>query len=345
MQLITNSTRRSSSLIPRLIWPVVAFVVGLVVMGAIMRPHTDSSQSATEQAVPDTVTISALEGEVELQQQDGTWQAVRDGATVADGATVRIVGAGHAALNCKGLAVARIGADTSITLTEINDQTLHFTVDRGALYLRLPEDVSTATVTTPHAQYDVTGASAVVYAGDTDGVAVIVGGVRVTSAETDAQTITAGQSYYVATKDPLALRVVLPVSDVIVAADQFLQWNAGQDRSAGITNDQLGVLGAVPSTDTGSIQLTAAATDKGIVLTWRVEGPLDVTKGFKVVKSQSRNPEFPGSSYQSEPSASARTHTWDVADGQTYHFRICQYQTDGSCGVYSNDVAVTAPSS
>lgn len=344
MQLITNSPRRSSVAIGRLLWPVVAFVVGVVVMGAVTRRST-SNQNQASQAVPQsTITVSALEGEVDYKHGDAAWQTVQNNTVLETDDAIRVVGKGHVALNLKSKGTARLGTDSALTITEVNDQKISLKEDRGMLYLRLPTDSSVATVQTGAASYAVKGASAVIYAGDTDGAAAITATVAISADGNELQTINPGQAYYVATKDPKSLRTVLPINDITVAADEFLQWNATQDRDAGISNDDLGILGKAATTTAGSISLTAAATDKGIVVSWKVAGTVDVSRGFKVLKSEGRNPEFPGSSYQSEPQSTVRTHTWDITDGKTYHFRVCVYQADGTCNTYSNDVAVAAPS-
>jgi len=79
----------------------------------------------------------------------------------------------------------------------------------------------------------------------------------------------------------------------------------------------------------------------GINFTWTVNGGLDVSKGFKLIKAKHANPVYPGDEVQYY-SSSAREATWYIYDGGTYHFRVCQY-LGGACGVYSNDVTITAP--
>lgn len=96
-------------------------------------------------------------------------------------------------------------------------------------------------------------------------------------------------------------------------------------------------------TSTGSISLNGVAVDSGVSLTWNVSN-LDVSHGFKIVKSTSANPVYPGSSYAYLSSPSARNYTWSIQDGKTYHFRVCQYDGNGTCLKYSNDITVTAPS-
>lgn len=93
-------------------------------------------------------------------------------------------------------------------------------------------------------------------------------------------------------------------------------------------------------TQTGSyIKLSGIATSEGVKLQWKVVG-LDISKGFKVVKNLSGSPVYPGDDAQFI-GAENSFYLWQLTDGKTWHFRVCQYQ-DGKCGVYSNEITVTA---
>ncbi len=91
----------------------------------------------------------------------------------------------------------------------------------------------------------------------------------------------------------------------------------------------------------GSITLEGQLTDPGKVkLVWSTSG-LDASKGFKVLISESVNPVYPGNKYHYLSNPSVRQDYWSgLANGKTYHFRVCQY-LGGKCGVYSNDIAIT----
>ncbi len=95
-------------------------------------------------------------------------------------------------------------------------------------------------------------------------------------------------------------------------------------------------------TPTARITLSGVKVDGGVSLTWNVSG-IDTSKGFKIVKSTSPNPVYPGNNYSYLSNGSTRSYTWNITDGVTYHFRVCQYLSNGTCGVYSNNITVTAP--
>lgn len=96
-----------------------------------------------------------------------------------------------------------------------------------------------------------------------------------------------------------------------------------------------------------SISLSATPIGGGKVkLQWSVDGYS--AKGFKVVRSESPNPEYPPRSedsvikYISDPSTASFTVT-GLTVGKIYHFRVCEY-LGGACGTYSNDASATVSS-
>jgi len=91
-----------------------------------------------------------------------------------------------------------------------------------------------------------------------------------------------------------------------------------------------------------SIKLSGKALDDGIFLSWAVSG-IDVSKGFKVVKSLSANPTFPGDGYIYVSDSSYRNYKLSLKDGKEWHLRACRYRGDGTCDTYSNEVVVKAP--
>lgn len=97
-----------------------------------------------------------------------------------------------------------------------------------------------------------------------------------------------------------------------------------------------------PAVPTTSFKLTGTKVDKGVSFSWSISG-IAVTKGFKIVKSTSANPTYSSKGdYAYVESSSARSYTWKIQDGKTYHFRICVY-TGSGCSHYSNDITVTTP--
>jgi len=92
----------------------------------------------------------------------------------------------------------------------------------------------------------------------------------------------------------------------------------------------------------GSISLSGTVSEDEAKLQWTLSG-FDSTLGFKVVRSTSPNPVYPGNDYHYLSDKSVRSDSWDgMESGQTYHYRVCQY-LGGKCGIYSNDLTLLAP--
>jgi len=92
----------------------------------------------------------------------------------------------------------------------------------------------------------------------------------------------------------------------------------------------------------GEIVLAASANGSTVNLTWTMSG-MDSPKGFKVVKNTTGSPVYPGDAYHYKSDPSTRSDQWTGLGDGTYYFRVCEY-LGGSCGVYSNQVAVTIDS-
>jgi len=91
------------------------------------------------------------------------------------------------------------------------------------------------------------------------------------------------------------------------------------------------------------IKMTGEAKDDGVHLSWEVIN-LTITSGFKVIMGENANPVYPGNDFKYLTDNAVRSYTWAVTDGKRYHFRVCQYDGNGKCLVYSNNVSVTAKS-
>jgi hypothetical protein len=98
-----------------------------------------------------------------------------------------------------------------------------------------------------------------------------------------------------------------------------------------------------PAPAAKSFKLYGTRVDSGVSFSWTISG-IAAPNGFKLVKSTSPNPVYPGNDYQYLSNSGTRSYTWGLKDGATYHFRICAY-TGSGCDNYSNDITVTAPSS
>ncbi|HOZ81047.1 MAG TPA: hypothetical protein PK370_02380, partial [Candidatus Woesebacteria bacterium] len=91
------------------------------------------------------------------------------------------------------------------------------------------------------------------------------------------------------------------------------------------------------------IWLSGSTGTKGINLNWKVTG-LNSEHGFKIIKNTEGKPVYPGSEYVYLSESGIRAYTWGIKDGQNWHIRVCTYNGEGKCLVYSNEIVVKAPS-
>ncbi len=88
------------------------------------------------------------------------------------------------------------------------------------------------------------------------------------------------------------------------------------------------------------VSLSASEDGDNVKLKWDISGG-GAPKGFKVVKSKSKNPMYPGDDYKYLSDGDTRKYIWkDLKEDKTYYFRVCIYK-GGKCGTYSNNVKVS----
>ena len=89
------------------------------------------------------------------------------------------------------------------------------------------------------------------------------------------------------------------------------------------------------------IFLSGEARDGGVYFEWEVKN-MTISNGFKIVKNTSGNPVYPGNDFKYLTDSAQTKYTWALTDGNTYHFRVCQYDGEGQCLVYSNNITIKA---
>ena len=90
------------------------------------------------------------------------------------------------------------------------------------------------------------------------------------------------------------------------------------------------------------IKLWHESKDKGVHLYWTPTG-INVSNGFKIVKSTDSNPTFPEDGYIYVSDSSVRNYFLGLKDGKTWHIRVCRYDGSGKCSYYSNEIVFKAP--
>jgi len=131
--------------------------------------------------------------------------------------------------------------------------------------------------------------------------------------------------------------------------DDFIVWNAQAENKDVVREEKKDESDKEENKDKeddytkGSITLSGEKSSSGVRLHWDTSG-VNTGHGFKVVKSKESNPVYPGNDYKYLSDSGVRDYKWKIDTGKKYHFRVCAYQGNGKCGVYSNDVYVSTPS-
>lgn len=318
--------------------------------------------TAEKQASPQTAqkarllgaVATVVDGSVQVSRDGNTWQDLKAEATIPQQSSVRTAQDGRVVITLDDGSAVRLNNSSTAKLTSLAANDVKITNESGEVYTRVVKSERSFSVAVGSESYVALGtAYKTVNRDTTKGVEVYQSQVSVKGAN---QKVAEGKRYYQA--NPTA-ELDKKISDIPVdqlQKDDFLKWNLEHDKKTDEFKDKLGYLAtlektpapapapapAAPAPAVGSITLAGSQTEKGAGLSWKVSG-ITVSKGFMIIRSATANPGYSKKADAVFVAASARTYNWKITDGKTYHFRICVYNTDGSCTNYSNDIAVTAP--
>lgn len=275
---------------------------------------------------------------VQLLEED----VVNEGTTVVTDATTRIV------FEFDDGSIIRLGDNTTITLSQLSSSQILLDENKGILYARVNKDENHKfTVKAGKYTIDSLGTAFSVENDAEVKVKVFDSKVKVSdSTNATAETEVKANQQWQETE-----KTVKELATAEISGDKFLAWNTEKDKDEDKTEKTEPTVTLTPKSTptpteqtTGSIKLEGHSTDNGVYLKWSTDN-LSEAKGFKVVKSLDSNPKYPGSYYTYFEGTDIKSFTWEITDGKAWHFRVCQYLEDGTCGKYSNEITVTAPKS
>jgi hypothetical protein len=126
-----------------------------------------------------------------------------------------------------------------------------------------------------------------------------------------------------------------------------IYWNVSEEKKIKVIKVSTTTPTPTTVSNTAEIYISAISSTPGsgkFTVKW-VLNNLTSPNGFKIVKSTSANPVYPGNDYQYLDDANVRELTWTGVAPGTYHVRVCTYDGNGKCLKYSNDRTVlVAPS-
>lgn len=310
--------------------------------------------------------VSMVTGNVEKSEVEGTWIELQSNDNVKQGDTVRVNGVGKAIITLDDGSAIRLDDDSSILLASLDPGNIEIINQKGEVYTRVVKADRPFVVKVEDESFRALGTAYKTVNGESEkGVYVYESKVKAIS---DDVEVAEGKKYLKDSDDSKLVNKITDISSGEISSDDFVLWNKEQDQNNEEFNKFMGVLDdqekskeAETKTETkeetktttktddsekttqpavASITLSASKTDDGVLLKWSTSG-LNTSSGFKVVKGTSANPSYPGNSavYMGSDSNS---YEWKISDGETYHFRVCQY-TGSGCGTYSNNIQIQAP--
>lgn len=338
---------------------VLVLVLAAIFVYYLIPLKNQIQEPAQEQEQAEETTLGAslayIEGAVEYKEPEGEWKRADQKINLYEGYSVEVIGEGKAIINIDDGSAIRLNSDTTVVLESMDPNSVIIKASKGEVYSRIVLADRTFEIKTADLVYESLGtAYKITCTEDKKGVEVYESKVKIIK-DNEEIVVEEGEKYYEENKDnPDEEKAVKEITKEDIENDEFILWNKQQDEESSEYKDHLGILdldklgedaAKVASEQTenptgAKITLSASATSNGISFSWTLGG-INITDGFKIVKSASPDPVYPGNNHVYLSDSKTRSYTWDIMDGNTYYFRVCQY-LDGKCGIYSNNVKVTA---
>jgi len=344
---------------------VAFFLVLAVILGVFYyftRPEKVNAPNGESAAKNIGAQIVYVEGAVEYSDENGVWKRATNETVLGSGDSVEVVGIGKAIINLDDGSAIRLNKNSGATLTSLEPSHIIITNDKGQIYTRVAQADRVFDVSSADVVYQSVGtAYKTINEEKLKGVEVYESKVKILGVNDREVLVEQGNKYYVVNQANKKLEnALVKITTAVMSKDEFLKWNQAEDKKVVegteetdangiesiVTTTESGnavVVEEEPATETATgILLAGKQVAGGVSLSWTVSG-LSITNGFKLVKSVEINPVYPGDSYVYLTDNAVRTYKWDIADSKTYYFRVCQYNSDGKCLKYSNNVKVAAP--
>lgn len=302
--------------------------------------------------------LSVVDGLVQQSTDNKLWKDVKVGDQVTEGTYVRAQQNGRAVIALDDGSAIRINNNSAVKINSLDATSVVIVNEYGEVYTRLIKSERQFSVNVADETYTAMGTAYItINTAESKGVEVYESKVKLSKNNIE---VPEGKYFYNESKNTDQNKKLADISVDKVKQDAFLAWNYQQDKNSNEFKDKLGYLTKIDEPTqpkpaatapaavkpvaqpvVASIILTGARYDTGVKLTWKLTN-LEAPKGFKVLKSLSANPTYGRDSATYVSGSDSRSYAWTIKDGQTYHFRVCIYTSEG-CTTYSNDIAVTAP--
>ena len=288
--------------------------------------------------------IEYLEGQVEKRESaELGWLPAEKSTLIKQGNDIRTLNDSRAVITFEDGSILRMDANTEVSY-QPQENKMEVILKKGTVFNKVAKS-ETRTYTVAAGEFKVVAlgtAFSVKQENDNNtSVMVLESEVQVTDKDTkEIEKIKTGEKAKLE-KESIKQEDVKKED----TEDKFIAWSIKEEKLENIIKKEEAKEEQKPETSVNAqIVLTGSKSDKGAKLSWKVEG-ISVPNGFKLVKSTEKNPVYPGNEYVYLSNKDIRSYEWKITTGKQYYFRVCAYQSDGKCGIYSNNLLLDTPSS
>lgn len=342
-----------------------AIICGLVIIAGLLTYYglTNSGDEKTSSNTEPQKTVEAekplgaeaslLEGMVEIQGSGNSWKKLEASTAVKEGDRIRTSTNGRLVIAIDDGSAIRLNNNSEILIRSLTVKNIEISNEKGEVYSRVtPIKDRMFSVAVKQEAFTAKGtAYKTINTDQLEGTEVYHSAI---STKLDNQEVAEGKKFLKKSPVKEQENKVLDINIDELKKDEFVIWNADQDKKEAEFATALGILSrldepkpqtpvtAVPTTPNG-IKLSGSVAEYSANFNWSVKN-VDVSSGYKLVKSSKSNlPTYPDNSTAFIETGKT-SYSLKLGDGVTYYFRLCAYRpATKTCDSYSNAITLTTP--
>jgi len=323
---------------------LIIFAICISVAAARTYYYFRSQKKSSQVAVIPQITPTPFELKAKVQYLTGSASKIMDeckveilegdildeGDVIETGEDTRLV------ISFDEGSVLRIDAESRVTLSMLTSPLSSVTQDSGNVFYKVnKDDMHKFEVLAGEVIIESSGTAYSVEKQEDVKVKVFESKVKILSEDAETE-VSKDQEWNEKSQE------ITDIDKKKLATSEFYQWSLKEENMVTPTttpNPKPVVTTKPQVSDSYKIKAWAKKVPGGIEITW--ESSINSPKGYKVIKNLTGSPVYPGDEFKYMNDANARSVKWELQDGKTWHFRVCQY-LGGKCGEYSNEVIITA---
>ena len=268
---------------------------------------------------------------------DGRKVEIKEQDVLKEGDEIETEEGGRLVLEIDDGSIVRIAENSKVKLTEMKSDKILIEEDKGMVFSRVNKDENHKYIVQA-GEVTVESIGTVFSVENEDDVKVKVFESEVKVKDEHDKEITVKEEKQWQEGEDEAKEI----DNTEISGNEFLSWSLEEEKIVQPTVAPTVKPTSVPkpASSSSAISLSGSASGSSASLSWKVSG-IETPHGFKVVKNTSGSPVYPGDSFQYLSDPGTRSYKWNIGESKKYHFRVCQYLSNGKCGVYSNEITVT----